>query len=60
VVHGGSETQGKGLKSTSRGLATAGMILCIIGIVLTIINASIGAYMGITGKHALVNQMMQH
>jgi hypothetical protein len=30
--------------------------LNIIGLVLTIINASIGAYMGATGQHPLINR----
>jgi hypothetical protein len=45
----------KDMKSQNRGLAIAGIVLCIIGLVLTIINASIGAYMGATGQHSLIN-----
>ena len=46
-----------GLKSVKRGIAIAGVILSVIGLVLTIINASIGAYMGATGQHAIVNEI---
>jgi hypothetical protein len=43
----------KGLKTGRRGMAMAGLVLSIIGLVLTIVNASIGAYMGATGQHPL-------
>lgn len=36
-------------KQKKSGLATAGIVLCIIGLVAVIINASIGAYQGATG-----------
>jgi len=42
-----------------RKFAMAALICSIIGLVLVIANASIGAYMGATGQHAIVNQMMQ-
>ena len=45
----------KDMKSQNRGLAIAGIVLCIIVLVLTNINASIGAYMGATGQHSLIN-----
>ncbi len=48
----------KGLPSTKHKKAVAGLTMSIIGLVLTIINAAIGAYMGATGQHPLVNQMM--
>lgn len=38
------------LKSNNSGIATAGVVTSIIGLVLTIINASIGAYLGATGQ----------
>lgn len=41
------------------GKATAGIILCIIALVLTIINAAIGAYLGATGQHPVVNTLTQ-
>lgn len=41
----------KGLKSENKGIAVAGLTLSIIGLVATIINASIGAYLGATGQH---------
>ena len=39
-----------GLRSSNRGMATAGVIMCIIGLVATTVNASIGAYLGCTGQ----------
>lgn len=42
-----------GLKTPSRGMAKAGLILSIIGLVLTVINGAIGAYLGATGRHPL-------
>jgi hypothetical protein len=50
----------KGLKSSSRSQAIAGFVTSIIGLVLTIINASIGAYMAATGHHPVVNHLMHH
>jgi hypothetical protein len=38
------------LKSNNSGIATAGVVTSIIGLVLTIINACIGAYLGATGQ----------
>ena len=43
------------LKSNNRGMATAGIIMSILGLVLTIINGSIGAYLGATGQHSLLS-----
>lgn len=40
----------KGLKSQNKGMAVAGVTLSIIGLVASIINMSIGAYMGATGQ----------
>ena len=34
----------------AKGLAVAGIVLSIIGLVLSIVNASIGAYMGASGQ----------
>ena len=48
----------KAMKAGKSGKATAGVVLCIIGLVLTTINAALGAYLGMTGQHPLVNQMM--
>ena len=39
-----------GLKSTNRGIAIAGVVLNSVGLVFTLINAAIGAYMGATGQ----------
>jgi ABC-type transport system involved in cytochrome c biogenesis permease component len=40
----------RSLNSVNKGMAIAGLTLSIIGTVLSIINASIGAYMGATGQ----------
>jgi len=50
----------KGLKSLKRGMATAGIVLCIIGLLASVVNASIGAYLGVTGQHPIVNQMLNN
>jgi hypothetical protein len=47
-----------GLKSLKKKTAVAGIILCILFLVLSIINASIGAYEGATGQNPLVNKIM--
>ena len=44
----------KGLDSSNRGIAMAGVILSVIGLVATIINAAWGAYLGVTGQHPLL------
>lgn len=46
----------KALKGEKKGLAMAGVILCVIGIFLSSVNAAWGAYLGATGQHKLVNQ----
>ncbi|HKQ46630.1 MAG TPA: DUF4190 domain-containing protein [Phycisphaerae bacterium] len=38
--------------------AKAGIILCVIGLLCTLVNGGYGAYMGATGKHALVNRLL--
>jgi len=38
------------LNSSKRGLAIAGIVLSGIGLILTIANAAIGAYLGYTGQ----------
>jgi len=42
----------KGKKSSKSGIAVAGLVLSIIGLVLTIANASIGAYQGVLEYNA--------
>ena len=49
----------KGLESEKRGIAIAGVVICIIGLVATIFNAGLGAYLGVTGQHPLVNKIVQ-
>lgn len=44
----------KGIKSMKRGTAVTAVVLSSIGLFLTIVNASIGAYMGATGQHPLL------
>lgn len=48
----------KGLQSSKRKLALIGITLSIMGLVLSIVNASIGAYLGATGQHPVVNEIM--
>jgi hypothetical protein len=42
-----------------RGMATAGIVLCIIGLALSAINAAVGAYLGATGQHDLLSRFGQ-
>lgn len=44
------------LQSPKRGVALAGTAISIIVLVLTIANASIGAYIGFTGQHPLLRR----
>jgi len=39
----------KGMKSIKRDKAVAGVVLCIIGLVATIVNSAIGAFLGALG-----------
>ena len=48
----------KGRASAKSGLAVAGITLSIIGLVLTVVNASIGAYTGVTGQNPIANEIM--
>lgn len=48
----------KGLKSLKRGVAITGIVLSSIGLFATIVNASIGAYLGATGQSPLVNKIL--
>lgn len=43
----------KGLKGSRPGMATAGIVLNILGLMASVVNAGIGAYMGATGQHPL-------
>ncbi len=47
----------KGLASQKRKLAIAAIVLNIAGLFLTVVNGSIGAYMGMTGQNPIVNQI---
>jgi hypothetical protein len=45
----------RGLSSRStKGLAIAGVALCGVGLLLSMVNAAVGAYMGATGQHPLL------
>jgi|SRR5579871_1138435 len=46
------------LKRVQKGMAIAGVVLSIIGLALSGLNAAWGAYLGATGQHAIINQMM--
>lgn len=50
----------KGLKSLKHGMAIAAIVLSSIGLFATIVNASIGAYMGATGQHSVVNKLINN
>ncbi|HEY1375983.1 MAG TPA: hypothetical protein VGF55_04280 [Gemmataceae bacterium] len=43
----------KGVGSRGRGQAIAGIVLNAIGLVLSVVNAAVGAYLGATGQHPL-------
>ncbi len=38
------------LKSPKRGMAIAGIALCSLGLLVSLVNAALGAYMGATGQ----------
>ncbi len=44
--------------SPKKGMAIAGIVLCVIGISFSSVNAGIGCYMGSTGQHNLVNSIL--
>jgi hypothetical protein len=47
----------RGLGSTSqRAMAIVGIVLCSLGLIATLINAAVGAYLGATGQHPLLQQ----
>ena len=46
---------GNGLSSAYRGRAIGGLVLSIIGLLLTLVNAAAGAWMAVNGDHPLVN-----
>ncbi len=47
----------KALSGPKKGLAVAAVILCGIGLFLAAINMAMGAYLGATGQHDLINQL---
>ena len=42
-------------KSSRRGMAIAGIVMNIIGLLGSTINAALGAYLALSGQHPLVN-----
>jgi hypothetical protein len=46
------------LKRTNKGLALSSVILCSIGLVASSLNMMVGAFLGATGQHQLVNRWM--
>jgi len=44
----------KALRQGGGGLAVAGLVLNIIALILSVVNAAIGAYLGATGRHPLI------
>lgn len=48
----------KSLKTTHHRRAVVGIVLSAIGLLLSIVNASIGAYLGATGQHPVVNEVL--
>jgi hypothetical protein len=44
----------KSMNSSKRGMAIAGVVLNIIGLFASVVNAAIGAYLGATGQHPLL------
>lgn len=49
----------KGLPTVKHTRAVVGIVLCSIGLLFTIINASIGAYLGATGQNEIVNELLE-
>lgn len=45
-----------GIKSEKQTKAIVGTILCSLALIATVINALLGAYLGITGQHSVVNK----
>jgi len=58
VAIGGLITGIAGRKTSAKAMATIGLVLSILGLIATIANAAIGAYMGATGQHPVVNTIM--
>jgi uncharacterized membrane protein len=47
----------RGLQSSSmRVMAIVGIVLSSLGLIATVANAAVGAYLGATGQHPLLNQ----
>lgn len=47
----------KALNGPARGMAIAGVATSSIGLLLSVANAVLGAYLGATGRHPLVNRL---
>jgi hypothetical protein len=46
----------KGQNGSNRGQATAGIVLTALGLMLSLVNAAVGAYLGATGQHPLLHR----
>ena len=49
----------KGRKSSKRGLAIAGIVLCTIFLIITLINAGIGAYQAVQNMDTILEALNQ-
>jgi len=47
----------KALNGPSKGMAIAAVVLCSLGLMLTLVNVAAGIYLAVTGQHPLVNQL---
>jgi hypothetical protein len=41
----------------AKGRATVGIVLCSLTLLMVLANAAVGAYLGATGQHELVNKI---
>jgi predicted Zn finger-like uncharacterized protein len=46
----------KSVNSSNRGAATIGIVLNVIGLILTLINGALGAYLAVTNQHPLLKR----
>jgi len=48
----------RGFDAPKKWMAIAGIVLCVVGISFSSVNAGIGCYMGATGQHDFVNKLL--
>ena len=48
----------KSLRSPNRGMAIAGVVMCTLGLIASVVNGAVGAYLGATGQHSLINRAL--